>query len=50
MKLAYEVKQLRKRVESLELYDKGYMLNGMVESNGEYMVVLIKKERYNNSN
>lgn len=43
MKLAYEAKWLRKRVEFLEIFGKGYMLNGMVESKGEYIVVLIKK-------
>ncbi|MBK1811557.1 hypothetical protein JHL18_13090 [Clostridium sp. YIM B02505] len=43
MKLAYDVKWLRNRVEFLELYGKGYMINGLMESQGEYMVVLIKK-------
>ncbi|GKU29285.1 hypothetical protein CFB3_13910 [Clostridium folliculivorans] len=43
MKLAYESKWLRKRVEFLEVYGKGYMLNETVESKGDYIVVLIKK-------
>jgi regulator of replication initiation timing len=43
MKLAYEAKWLRNRVEFLELYGKGYTFNGMVESKEDYIVVLIKK-------
>ena len=50
MKLAYEATWLRKRVEFLEIYGKGYMLNGMMESKGHYMVVLIKKVGYNGNN
>ncbi|GFP77461.1 hypothetical protein [Clostridium fungisolvens] len=50
MKLAYESKQLRKRVEFLELYGKGYMLNGMVESKEDYIVVLIKKGKFSGIN
>jgi hypothetical protein len=44
MKLEYNNDILRKRVELLELFSKGYTMKGIAEGE-DYAVILVKKEK-----